>query len=33
MSQFVLLQVSNYLQEYLSHQRINDDVIEQTVKG
>ncbi|XP_017024750.1 spatacsin [Drosophila kikkawai] len=33
LSQFVLLQVSNYLQEYLCHQRINDDVIEQAVKG
>lgn len=33
MSQFVVLQGVNYLQEYLCHQRINDDVIEQIVKG
>ncbi|XP_017003047.3 spatacsin [Drosophila takahashii] len=33
LSQFVVLQVGNYLQEYLCHQRINDDVIEQVVKG
>ncbi|KAH8233205.1 hypothetical protein KR026_005345 [Drosophila bipectinata] len=33
LSQFVLLQVPNYLMEYRCHQRINDDVIEQVVKG
>ncbi|XP_017079110.1 spatacsin [Drosophila eugracilis] len=33
LSQFVVLQVGTYLQEYLCHQRINDDVIEQVVKG
>uniref|UniRef100_A0A6P4EIZ7 Spatacsin n=1 Tax=Drosophila rhopaloa TaxID=1041015 RepID=A0A6P4EIZ7_DRORH len=33
LSQFLVLQVTNYLQEYLCHQRINDDVIEQVVKG
>ncbi|KAH8402411.1 hypothetical protein KR009_011843 [Drosophila setifemur] len=33
LSQFVVLQVSNYLQDYLYHQRITDDVIEQVVKG
>lgn len=33
LSQFVVLQGVNYLQEYLCHQRINDDVIEQIVKG
>ncbi|KAH8305915.1 hypothetical protein KR018_003648 [Drosophila ironensis] len=32
-SQFVVLQVPNYLQEYLCHQSINDDVIEQVVKS
>ncbi|XP_017959195.2 spatacsin [Drosophila navojoa] len=33
LSQFVLLQRANYLQQYLSHQRISDSVIEQVVKG
>ncbi|XP_068146552.1 spatacsin [Drosophila tropicalis] len=30
---FVILQRGNYLKEYLCHQVINDDIIEQAVKG
>lgn len=33
LSQFVVLQRRNYLLEYRCHQRINDNVIEQVVKG
>ncbi|XP_030386923.1 spatacsin [Scaptodrosophila lebanonensis] len=33
LSQFVLLQKQNFLNDYQYHQRINDDVIEQVVKG
>ncbi|XP_060660737.1 spatacsin [Drosophila nasuta] len=33
LTQFVVLQRRNYLQEYLCHQRINDNVIEQVAKG
>ncbi|XP_001360514.2 spatacsin [Drosophila pseudoobscura] len=33
LSQFVLQQNPLYLQEYLCHQRLSDDVIEQVVKG
>ncbi|XP_030556362.1 spatacsin isoform X1 [Drosophila novamexicana] len=33
LTQFVLLQRRSYLQDYRGHQRINDNVIEQVVKG
>ncbi|EDW02695.1 spatacsin [Drosophila grimshawi] len=33
LTQFVVLQRCNYLHEYRCHQRINDNVIEQVVKG
>lgn len=33
LTQFVLLQRRNYLQDYRSHLRINDNIIEQVIKG
>lgn len=33
LTQFVLLQRRNYLAEYRSHLRMNDNIIEQIIKG